>query len=434
MSDDARILLLVGDEFLVRERARQLADARVPESMQSLNLVVLDGPGTDARQIAQHLAQVPMFRGAKVVLVHDTTLLAGQKDLADLLEKARKQVEDGKLGPATRRVLGVLASAGWSIADLTEANKARFKKELGVDRDVFGKPFFQRIREHAEEQEWRVPESETEALERLIADPPGENGLILTAEAADKKHPLYRKIEEVGAVEVHRAQQRGRDIETLDISAVRDGILKEHGKRLTPGAERLLKRAIGSELRLLATELEKLCLFAGERPQVTEEDIRELGISQVREEAFWELGSAVTAGDAARALYFLGDALDHRHAPLQILGGIASAVRNALQVRALGERAGLSGRLREMPPELVAEVGALRGRKPHPFALLKEWERASSWPDLAALQLALEACARTDLELKGDGGSPRLALEALVFRIAGLARPPRRRAAPAARR
>ena len=99
------------------------------------------------------------------------------------------------------------------------------------------------------------------------------------------------------------------------------------------------------------------------------------------------------------------------------MASITGALRRSLQVRAIAERHGVGARPRNLPDEVVREVGELRGRKPHPFALLKEWERSQAWDSQAELGAALRLCRDADLALKSSGGAPRLVVEHLVFQL-----------------
>lgn len=412
------VYLYSGDEFLVRQAVDAMVEEHVPVGARDFNLTLLDGAAADARTISSHLAIVPMFPGVKLVVVHDTTLLTGKADLAGEVEKAMQLFTDGKKDSATRRMLAVLGRAGWSLAGLTRGTKTRWNKDVGVDKASLDEGVLAEMESIAQEAGWGIPESETETLERLLTGgAPAQNILVLTCEKPDRRLLLTKFIEKHGQHEVLRAQQSGRSVDTLDIEAIKERILEPLGKRLDREAETQLKRAIGNEMRLLASELEKLCAYVGERETITGEDVVTLGVSRVREEAYWELGGAVSGRELRKALWYTHDAFEHRQHPIRIVASITGALRRSLQVRAIAERHGVGARARNLPDEVVHEVGELRGRKPHPFALLKEWERSQAWDSQAELGTALRMCRDADLALKTSGGSPRLVVEHLVFQL-----------------
>ncbi len=414
------VYLFSGDEFLCKRAVDALVEALVPEAARDFNLSVLDGALVDARRIAADLSQVPMLRGTKVVVVRDTTLLSSKGDLSAEVERAMRLFADGKRGEGARRMLAVLAKAKWTVEALTEASRTRWKKDLGVDAEALDPEVLEAIRQVIEAEGWSVPETDAQPLERLLGgDAPAGSVLVLTCEKPDRRSPLTRLIEERGVHLKCAVERRGRDIEGLDIRAVTRTILAEHEKRLEPEAERALKRAIGGDLRLIAAEVEKLCLYVGDRPTITRADVEAVGVSQIREEEFWELGNAVVGRDLTAALFYLDDAFAHGRHPIAIVAAIAGALRRALQVRAAAEAAGVAPgrRLRRLPDAVLESLAELRGKKPHPYAALKEWERSLGWPSVDALGAALGACARADQALKRSGGVARLVVEALVFEL-----------------
>ena len=288
-----------------------------------------------------------------------------------------------------------------------------------MDPDALDADALARLRQVAEAEGMQVPESETDTLEKLLdGGAPGQNRLVLTCAKPDRRLTITKRIEKLGAHVHLEAEQKGRSVDTLDIGAVTGRILGDHGKRLDRAAELALKRAIGGEMRLLAGELEKLCLYVGDRKVITADDVIAVGVTRVREEAFWELGSATTERDLRAALWFAHDAFDHGRHPIPMVASIASALRRTLQVRTVADRHGVKGRPRQLPKAVVDEVAEVRGgRRPHPFALLKEWERSLGWPSTGALAEGLALCRDADRDLKTSRGAPRLVVERLLMRL-----------------
>jgi len=410
--------LLSGDEFLIKQATAALVEVLVPEASRSLNLVQLDGAEADAERVAQELATMPMFGGRKVVVVHDSTLLAGKANARDQLERAAAQAAEGKVRGATHRVLAVIGRAGWGRGELLGASEAKWQRDLGVTLSELDPAFLRQVAAEAEEAGLEPGEGRGDALERIISRGLGQTTLIVSSPKIDKKNPLAKQLLKGGVHIELSAPQKGRGIDGLDVSAVVEQVLGDHGKRLEGRAEAALKRAVGGELRLLASELEKLCLYVGDRPEVTLGDVQALGVSRVREEDFWELGNAVTARDLAGALWFLSDAFSHGRHPIPLVASVAAALRKALQVFSAAEAAGVRGRPRQLPPSVLDAVAKARGgRKPHPFALLKEWERARRWGAPEALAQGLVACRDADRALKTSAGRPELVVERLIIQL-----------------
>ncbi len=411
--------LFSGDEFLISKAVDALVDVLVPASNRALNLSLLDGATADPGVIARDLAQAPMLRGSKLVVVRDTTLLTAKADLGVEVRRAMQSYKDGRERDAARRLMTVVAKAKWSVPDLTEAPASRWEKDLGVAAEDVNPEFLAAMRSLIEKEEIKTPGTDTAALERLLEGgaPPG-NVLVLTCAKPDRRLALTKLIEGLGVHLPCKTERTGRNVEDVDVSAIRDDVLARYGKRLHPEAERALKRRIGDEMRLFAGEMEKLCLFVGDRELITPDDVNSVGVRQVREEAFWELGSAVCERNLEGALWFLHDAFEHNRHPVQALAGIGGALRKALEVRSVAERHGVRTARRDLPARVVEEVAELRGgRKPHPFALRKEYERSLAWTSTRGLAEALARCRDADRDLKTGRGNGKLIVERLLVRL-----------------
>ncbi len=81
---------------------------------------------------------------------------------------------------------------------------------------------------------------------------------------------------------------------------------ERYGKTLSSGAAALLKELCGGDARVLANEVEKVCLYVGQRERVTEEDVMAVCVdAALRNE--WEVADRLLQGDAGKALRALRD-------------------------------------------------------------------------------------------------------------------------------
>src|SRR6266850_2474544 len=276
----------------------------------------------------------------------------------------------------------------------------------------------------AEEQGLSAPPEDLEVLVKAVERGlPPKTHLILVAESLPPKHALVRLAQEKGVHLKRRAERRGRTIDTLDISPLTAEALRPHGKKLARDAEVELKNRLGDDLRLIASELRKLALYAGERAQITREDVEAI-VAPVREEEFFALAEAVGEGDTAKALQLFGDELRRKAnasaVALPFLGGVASAVRKALADSARyagsGERElGYNEFQAKLFPALEEELSAKKQKVPHPFAAWLGYKRSRRRPR-AFWRRALVRCAEVDFELK-DGADPRLSVERLLVEV-----------------
>jgi DNA polymerase-3 subunit delta len=368
------VVLIEGDEYLARTSARELAAALVPEKDRGLNLLVLDA-AAGAREIASHLMTVAMFPAPKAVVVEGAEAFAQELDAAREIARARELWQGKRQRDATRRLLKLVRPAGWGAAELalgtrTGASAARWRKDLGAAPEDNDKSWLQELSAYALEQGLSAPPEDLEVLVQAVERGlPPRTHLILVAESLPPKHALMRLAQEKGVHLKRRAERRGRTIDTLDISALVAEELGPLKKRLARDAEVELKNRLGDDLRLIASELRKLAFYAGERGQITREDVEAI-VAPVREEEFFALAEAVGEGDTAKALLYPG------------------------------LEAELSGKGHKIPHPFAAWLGYKRSRrKPRPF-----WRKA------------LVRCAEVDFELK-NGADPRLSMERLLVEI-----------------
>ncbi|HTO97627.1 MAG TPA: hypothetical protein VMK66_11330 [Myxococcales bacterium] len=422
------LVLIEGDEYLARTSARELAEALVPEKDRALNLMVMDA-SAGAREIASNLMTVAMFAAPKAVVVEGAEAFASEMDAARELSRARDLWQGKRQRDAARRLLKLVAPAGWGAAELafggrTGASAAKWRKEIGEAPLDADKGWLQELSAWALSQDLVPPPDDLEVLLRALERGlPPRTHLILVAEVLPPKHALVRLSQEKGAHLKRRAERRGRTIDTLDISPVVGDVLGPLKKRLARDAELALKNRLGDDLRLIAAELAKLALYAGDRTQITLEDVEAI-VAPVREEEFFALAEAVGEGDAAKALQLLADELRRKAnasaVALPFLGGVAGALRRALadSARYAGTGArelGYNEFVAKLFPALEQELGAKGQKVPHPFAAWLGYKRSRRRPR-AFWRRALIRCAEVDFELK-NGADPRLSMERLLVEV-----------------
>jgi DNA polymerase III subunit delta len=214
---------------------------------------------------------------------------------------------------------------------------------------------------------------------------------------------------------------------------------QEAGARLDPDAARELVDALGGDMMLIASELEKLLLYTQGRtgvPTDTRGPQRALsarwgedGSSSVG------LGGRITLGDVEtmvlaakqRSLYELTDAISARDRvrALALLHGLLNS-SNAGEDAAIGHLYMLSRTFRQMLVILEKNVRDSRaiwqalwqGFRMPPFAaddLIRQARRYKSRRDLAR---AIRLVARADRELRSQPPDKRLVLERLVYELA----------------
>jgi DNA polymerase III subunit delta len=207
-----------------------------------------------------------------------------------------------------------------------------------------------------------------------------------------------------------------------------EGLLAGTGRRADRGAVERLEALVGADARTLASELEKLVAFVGDRKVIGAADVDEV-VTRTAEDDFFALGNAVEARALEQALVVLGRALDDGGSPHMLVGALAATLRRLLvekeRARAVvGERRITSARDWEaqiFPTVPAAEVGK---KKPYGF-----WMKYQASTRFAGEELldGLVALHEADLAMK-TGQDGRLRLERVLLGLLG--QPPARRSDP----
>jgi DNA polymerase-3 subunit delta len=174
--------------------------------------------------------------------------------------------------------------------------------------------------------------------------------------------------------------------------------VKARGGIISHEAVTMLAALVGSDLRLMDQEIEKLLLYAGER-QITSEDVLAL-VSRARETSIFDLVDCVGRREADCALRLLHRMLDEEAAPLYLLAMLARQIRILIQVSELRDR-GLGAK--EMADKL----------KMHPYAVKKGLAQSRNFT-MAQLEAAHERIVATDWAIKTGQSEDVLALDMLI--------------------
>jgi len=189
--------------------------------------------------------------------------------------------------------------------------------------------------------------------------------------------------------------------------------------RLDADAARELVDALGSDMMLISSELEKLLLYAHDRGHITLGDVETMVLA-AKQRSLYDLTDAISSRDRARAIALLHGLLN---------------TSDAGEDSAIGHLYMLARTFRQMLVILEKNVRDSRaiwqalwqGFRMPPFAaddLIRQARRYKSRRELAR---ALRLVARADLELRSSPPDKRLVLERLVYELASESKP----AAPA---
>jgi DNA polymerase-3 subunit delta len=110
--------------------------------------------------------------------------------------------------------------------------------------------------------------------------------LLISAGEVDKRRGFYKAVEKVGTVEAYAGwslDQKGWADEAESWAAK---AFKERGKQVADDALAELVTRVGPNARLLATEVEKISLYTGERAEITSDDVEAICTRNKQARAF----------------------------------------------------------------------------------------------------------------------------------------------------
>ncbi|HHY99322.1 MAG TPA: DNA polymerase III subunit delta [Firmicutes bacterium] len=163
--------------------------------------------------------------------------------------------------------------------------------------------------------------------------------------------------------------------------------------------------SLGCDLRLLATELDKLATYLGKlstRRVITSEEIEAIVAKSIGTTVF-DLVDAIGKRDSVQALERLRSLISMKEEPIKILGGIVWQMRSVLQAKLLQQK--------KMP---VQKMAAAMGKSL--FATRKCLAQARNFMPIE-LENAIHAAFHCDLEIKTGSIPPQMALEKLVIAL-----------------
>jgi DNA polymerase-3 subunit delta len=190
---------------------------------------------------------------------------------------------------------------------------------------------------------------------------------------------------------------------------------KAAGARIESDAARQLVDALGMDMLMIASELEKLLLYTLGRDTITLIDVETMVLG-AKQRSLYELTDAISSKDKARALLLLHGLLNSS---------------DAGEDAAIGHLFMLAKTFRQMLVVLEKNVRDSRaiwqalwqGFRLPPFAVDDLIRQARRYKSRSELTRALRLVARADLELRSSPPDKRLVLERLVYDLASAPKP-----------
>jgi DNA polymerase-3 subunit delta len=217
--------------------------------------------------------------------------------------------------------------------------------------------------------------------------------LILYATELDRRKKFYKTLREKHCVaELNK-------LKGIALERWAEAFLRQQGYRISSSGIKKLVELVGSDLQTLASELEKVTLFAGKEKNISNNTIENL-VRTSRQHGIFELIGAVGRRDRKAALSSLANLLSTGEHPLAVVAMMARHCRQVL----IAKEYILEGRnARE-----IASVAQI------PQFILEQFLRQARAVDFFAIQEMYVRLADIDRKLKTSAGDGRMLLEHLI--------------------
>ncbi len=190
---------------------------------------------------------------------------------------------------------------------------------------------------------------------------------------------------------------------------------QESEVRVDADAARELVDALGADMMLVASELEKLLLYASGRGRITLGDVETMVLG-AKQRSLYELTDAISLHDRARALALLQGLLNSSDAGEDAaIGHLYMLARTFRQMLVILEK--------NVRDSRAIWQALWQGFRMPPFAADDLIRQARRYKSRRELTRALKLVARADMELRSSPPDKRLVLERLVYELASEPKP-----------
>lgn len=239
----------------------------------------------------------------------------------------------------------------------------------------------------------------TKDLEQLAdyaASPNPQTTVVITGEKADVRRKFFKLIKQAGGLHKFTRPYQNKIPEWVAERA------REMGLTIRREAAQLLGEVVGNDLLALHQTLDQLAVYLGGAGEITQAVVEEL-VARVKVNTIFELCDAIGERNRGEVLKLLGNILENRIAPLQILSMIVRHYRQLWRVKEMSQR-------RLTQQEIATAVGV------HPFFVksIVAQQRRFSEEELTS---AFTHLLITDYKLKSSPLKASVLMEELMFKL-----------------
>ena len=253
--------------------------------------------------------------------------------------------------------------------------------------------------------------------------------LLISAGKVDKRKVFYKTLDKLGTTEVFSAwSQDDKDWAERAESAARDALSKREKNISEPALAELIGRA-GANARQLENEVEKLCVFTGERNKIEMADVTAICAHNKTAKAF-ALGDALGDRDLPRLLKRLDEELwetkfDKDKSEIGLLYGLISKVRAMLLLKEMLREGwvkdtkdynSFKAQLERVPADKLPAERKFNPLALNPYVLYKALPQVKKYTSAELVQ-AMDTLLRCNQRLVSSGLDETLVLQQALVQI-----------------
>lgn len=269
--------------------------------------------------------------------------------------------------------------------------------------------------------------------------------LLISAGKVDKRKTFYKTLEKIGRVEAFDGWSVN-DKDWADQAELMAGkLIQSRGKKIGSDALSELVARIGPQPRQLANEVEKLCLYVGDRAEITAADVDTICIKNKLSRAF-ALGDALGNRNLPALLKCLDEELweieakiDKDKSEIGLLYGLISKVRALLLlkemiregwIKAAHDYNSFKSQLERVPAAKLPSDKKYNPLSLNPYVLFKALGQVKNYSEVELVR-AMDLLLQANQRLVSSALDERIVLQQTLVQIVGApaARPATRLAA-----